>query len=549
MARKFLTTLKYMHEQGVIHRDIKPENILYRQQNDNNVDVMFIDFGHSKIINEEEDKRKRNVNIGDDANVDDLFGFSRGYAAPEQLDDKMVHKKSDIHGAGYTILFMITGFDIRKVQLRDYEDIDEDLYSSLGSGKVIQKFVDFPQLGVQFDKLGISLSFETLIDDMTRRNINNRPTAHECLLSPWISTFPKVIETKKFKFDNDMSLGAYYGLFQNVEKSYNELYKLAENVKVGRDPPLEVIKKKSFRIGWTERLAFIGKRHQNRSVVDCGIVETNGRHLCPAVTPEKRLCKSLEKRESDFLGGQITGSPMAHLRQHLASKTKHPDAFRQCGHFCNELHVLSNDQKNKKTLQQECLLAKDKLEIYFDFIDDGKLEPFGEVFLFDDDNDNDNKDENDEKRNIYYFVMQTDEISANVHDSSKKGCKIHDMSNTWTLCETVQGIKTEKKEENEEKKDDNVDTIVVIDLQCLRCGVFDFSHLAHVYMCNKCKEICCCRCGNNLDEVNNFPLNSFNNIDNKKKKKKHTKKKKNEKMKNKKSDDSDPDWTPPDYVQ
>ena len=46
-----LVALKYLHSQNILYRDLKPENIMV----DQNGYLKLIDFGFSKIVNDEKE--------------------------------------------------------------------------------------------------------------------------------------------------------------------------------------------------------------------------------------------------------------------------------------------------------------------------------------------------------------------------------------------------------------------------------------------------------------------------------------------------------------
>lgn len=52
IVRRLLGALKHLHDLKICHRDLKPENLIFDKANN---DVRLIDFGLSKIVNNEED--------------------------------------------------------------------------------------------------------------------------------------------------------------------------------------------------------------------------------------------------------------------------------------------------------------------------------------------------------------------------------------------------------------------------------------------------------------------------------------------------------------
>lgn len=94
LLQDLLTTLKVVHEYGVIHRDIKPENIMRRRSDGK---LILIDFGASKQL-------QGTVRTGT------LIG-TFGYAPLEQLEqieDCEVCPASDLYSLGATCFHLLT---------------------------------------------------------------------------------------------------------------------------------------------------------------------------------------------------------------------------------------------------------------------------------------------------------------------------------------------------------------------------------------------------------------------------------------------------------
>ncbi|WP_318528487.1 serine/threonine-protein kinase [Plectonema radiosum] len=89
-----LSTLKFIHDRGVIHRDIKPENII-RCQSDGRLNL--IDFGSSKQLTARV-QNKIGTSIG-----------SHGYSPIEQIRDGKAYPSSDLFGLGATCFHLLTG--------------------------------------------------------------------------------------------------------------------------------------------------------------------------------------------------------------------------------------------------------------------------------------------------------------------------------------------------------------------------------------------------------------------------------------------------------
>ncbi|GJM97173.1 hypothetical protein PR202_ga14078 [Eleusine coracana subsp. coracana] len=87
--------LHYLHEnQNIIHLDLKPENILLNQ----NMVPKISDFGLSRLFDQEQTRA-----------VTTKIRGTRGYIAPEYLDNSIISFKSDIYSLGVIILEIMTG--------------------------------------------------------------------------------------------------------------------------------------------------------------------------------------------------------------------------------------------------------------------------------------------------------------------------------------------------------------------------------------------------------------------------------------------------------
>ena len=90
--RQSLQALKHLHDMDVVHRDLKPENILF---NSNLQDVKLIDFGMSKILQDE--NALMNTKLG-----------TPYYISPEVLNGKY-DKRCDMWSIGVITFVLLTG--------------------------------------------------------------------------------------------------------------------------------------------------------------------------------------------------------------------------------------------------------------------------------------------------------------------------------------------------------------------------------------------------------------------------------------------------------
>jgi uncharacterized protein (TIGR02145 family) len=92
---QILTALQFCHTHNIIHRDIKPSNILVQPDGQ----VKILDFGIAKLIAEDKDLTKTNLQMG-----------TPPFMSPEHVEPlREIDHRSDIYSLGATLYFVLKG--------------------------------------------------------------------------------------------------------------------------------------------------------------------------------------------------------------------------------------------------------------------------------------------------------------------------------------------------------------------------------------------------------------------------------------------------------
>ena len=90
--RTLLETIKVCHDNNILHRDIKLDNIMFRNSTCKAEDLVLIDFGHSRFIDQER-----------------VYSYSYGtieFNSPELLDNHPYTFATDIWSLGVICYIM-----------------------------------------------------------------------------------------------------------------------------------------------------------------------------------------------------------------------------------------------------------------------------------------------------------------------------------------------------------------------------------------------------------------------------------------------------------
>jgi serine/threonine protein kinase len=101
LARQLLLGLEAAHDAQVLHRDFKSDNVMLRNEANDEICPLIMDFGLARAFD-------RESNRGSGSSNSTLVGtFS--YIAPEQFEGKLHSKASDVYALGVVWFEMLTG--------------------------------------------------------------------------------------------------------------------------------------------------------------------------------------------------------------------------------------------------------------------------------------------------------------------------------------------------------------------------------------------------------------------------------------------------------
>ena len=98
IARQLLIGLAAIHAAGVLHRDFKTENVMLRLPGNGTGQAVIMDFGLARPLHAEPPLRPTGIGAG-----------SRGYMAPEQIDNQQLGPETDLFAFGVVMFEMLTG--------------------------------------------------------------------------------------------------------------------------------------------------------------------------------------------------------------------------------------------------------------------------------------------------------------------------------------------------------------------------------------------------------------------------------------------------------
>ncbi|KAI9089144.1 hypothetical protein K1719_029423 [Acacia pycnantha] len=173
IALDVATGLDYLHSftsPPLIHKDLKTDNILL----DNDLRAKIANLGLARSVEGEDDQFPMTRHI---------VG-TRGYMAPEYLENGIVSTKQDVYAFGVVMLEILSGKEVDAIHSEDKGSLSDVLSVILDGGSEEEKLRDFmdPFLIGKFP-LEIAVFVVRMIDNCLRKDPASRPAMHEIVSS------------------------------------------------------------------------------------------------------------------------------------------------------------------------------------------------------------------------------------------------------------------------------------------------------------------------------------------------------------------------------
>ena len=193
---KILHAINYCHSHGVVHCDLKPDNIIFEAPNEENENddilnlfgLKLIDFGLSSRIKK---NKKLNNTVG-----------TAYFIAPEILKGEY-DEKCDIWSIGVILYYILSG---------------KFPFTGKTNNEIFEKIQkNEPNFGKNIFN-NISLNAIDFMKKCFFKNPNERFSAQECLLHPWLEPIFKHIHSDTFLKDNLIMNFASYNKCSQLKK-------------------------------------------------------------------------------------------------------------------------------------------------------------------------------------------------------------------------------------------------------------------------------------------------------------------------------------------
>ncbi|KAM4725402.1 death-associated protein kinase 2 [Anableps anableps] len=190
--KQTLEGLKFMHKNNIAHFDLKPENIMLSDKTSPHPNIKLIDFGLAHHFCQGEEYRSTSG--------------TPQYIAPEMINNELLSTAADMWSIGVITYILLSG-------LSPFQgETDEETLRN-----VIATNYQFPK---HYFSLTSSMA-KDFIMKLLIKNPNERMTAEECLVHPWIKPITRTQAAKRNRSSINMRSFKKFNAKRKWKMSYN----------------------------------------------------------------------------------------------------------------------------------------------------------------------------------------------------------------------------------------------------------------------------------------------------------------------------------------
>ncbi|CAG5957280.1 death-associated protein kinase 2 [Menidia menidia] len=193
--KQILEGLRFMHGSNVAHFDLKPENIMLSDKVSSNPNIKLIDFGLAHRFHQGEEYKSTSG--------------TPQYIAPEVINCEPLSTAADMWSIGVITYILLSG-------LSPFQgETDEETLRNVLATKY------------EFDERYFSMASsmaKDFIQKLLERNPNERMTAEECLLHPWIKPITRKQAANRNRSSINMKNFKKFNARRKWKMSYNMVW-------------------------------------------------------------------------------------------------------------------------------------------------------------------------------------------------------------------------------------------------------------------------------------------------------------------------------------
>ncbi|KAK6636791.1 Ribosomal protein S6 kinase 2 alpha [Polyplax serrata] len=189
-----VTTVQYLHQNGVVHRDLKPSNLLYGSEQGNAESLVLCDFGFAKQLRAENGLLMTPC-------------YTANFVAPEVLKRQGYDAACDIWSLGVILFTLLAG---HAPFAAGPADTPAEILKRISNGKLDLESGNWSC---------VSNEVKDLVMKMLHEDPHRRPTAAQILQNPWL-TRRASLPTRRLVLQDASSLkGAVAATYRAISQS------------------------------------------------------------------------------------------------------------------------------------------------------------------------------------------------------------------------------------------------------------------------------------------------------------------------------------------